>query len=423
MMLRLMEGLLVGIFLFAFFYYGTMGLLAFYFFESGYLYNAEIPRINELQRQIDEEGWSLKDTDELVRWADERRISDFLIYQNEELIFDIAKESEEYIENHYSNSLMSSYLYDVTFPEGPVQVYLYEGAGTNYYRLLMFLSFLAGFGAYLGVFLSGLKEDVMYIQTLRNEVDTFTSGDLTHPVTISGENELTQLAAGLDQMRRSLLEKDAKEHEMRAAQKKMVLGMSHDLKTPLTGLIAYMEILKRQQESGSVSSEYLEKAYNQILQMRNLSNRMFEYFLIDSREVLELEEPEEAESVLGDYLSEFCALLASIGFHCDTERIAWKDHVKIRVNTDYMGRIMNNLVSNLEKYADRSQPVSLLIQYESDSLCLVIRNAIQIPNPYVEGTGIGTKNVAMMMRQMGGSQEIVMTAQTFITRLYFLIAS
>ncbi len=400
-----------------------MGLLSNYFYDSGYLYKAGLPRIEELQQTISEEQWKSSDTEKLREWAAERRIEDFIIYKDDELLFDASGDDDGYSESIYLDPIMESYLYDLTFEDGETKVYLYEGAGSNHYRILLIIAVVIGFSSFLGIFLSSLKQVVVYIQTLRNEVEAFTSGDLSHPVTIYGNHELTKLAEGLDHMRISLIEKDQKEAEMRAAQKKMVLGMSHDLKTPLTGLLAYMEILKRQQEMSDVSREYLDKAYHQIIQMRNLSNRLFEYFLIDSRENLELEDAEDAESILGDYLSEFCALLESLGFPLDTDRLSFQDGVKIRINTDYMGRISNNLISNLEKYGDREEPVQITLQYDDTDVCLVIRNTIKKPNPFVEGSGIGTKNISMMMRQMGGELNIAMSDIAYVSRLYFPIAN
>lgn len=58
-----------------------------------------------------------------------------------------------------------------------------------------------------------------------------------------------------------------------------MLGMSHDLRTPLTGLMAYLEILKKQQKEGAVTQEYINKAFDRVLQIRDLSEQMFEYFL------------------------------------------------------------------------------------------------------------------------------------------------
>ena len=78
---------------------------------------------------------------------------------------------------------------------------------------------------------------------------------------------------------------------MRAAQEKLVLGMSHDLRTPLTGLMTYLEILKKQQKNRIVTDEYIQKSLDKVIQIRNLSDQMFEYFFVNSQHKVELEEP------------------------------------------------------------------------------------------------------------------------------------
>ncbi|URW85727.1 hypothetical protein M5E86_19185 [Blautia wexlerae] len=65
-------------------------------------------------------------------------------------------------------------------------------------------------------------------------------------VTVQGTDEIAQLASGLEHMRQTLVKKEQIEYDLKSAQEKLVLGMSHDLRTPLTGLMAYLEILKKQ---------------------------------------------------------------------------------------------------------------------------------------------------------------------------------
>jgi K+-sensing histidine kinase KdpD len=102
----------------------------------------------------------------------------------------------------------------------------------------------------------------------------------------------------------------------------------------------------------------------------------------------------------------------------DTEEISWHP-VMIRMNTDFFWRIMNNLISNIEKYADRQVPVRIKISYADTHMALDFENKIITPNPYVKGTGIGLKNIALMMKQMAGSSEVTVTEDTYNIRLVF----
>ncbi|MCD8023075.1 MAG: HAMP domain-containing histidine kinase, partial [Lachnospiraceae bacterium] len=315
--------------------------------------------------------------------------------------------------------------YTVSFADGDALVYIYDGEAETYYHILLALSVLGGFIACMAIFISGMQEDVQYIQIFENEVKGIRAGDLKSQVTIQGEDELASLALGLDQMRRSLEEKEQTEaelrktqEEMRRAQEKLVLGMSHDIRTPLTGLMTYMEIIKKQEAEGKPDPVYIEKAYDKILQIKTLSDQMFEFFLIDSKKESELEPPEDVFSVFGDYLSELCGVLDAKGYHIDANGLAWES-VSVRVNTDYMGRIMNNIISNIEKYADKDQDITVSVFCGNDRVDISIGNKIAGANPYVEGTGIGVKNISMMMRQMNGASKVAMTEDSYCITLSF----
>lgn len=71
--------------------------------------------------------------------------------------------------------------------------------------------------------------------------------------------------------------------------------MAHDLRTSLTGLITFLEIV-RKQDSQKDNITYLEKAYDKSLQIRSLSDQLFDFFLINSEKQICMEEPEIAES-------------------------------------------------------------------------------------------------------------------------------
>ncbi len=248
---------------------------------------------------------------------------------------------------------------------------------------------LLGFVVCLGIFVSGLKEDVRYIQELEKQVETISQGNLDRQVSLRGKDELAQLAAGLDIMRCTLIQKEEKEKEMRLAQEKLVLGMSHDLRTPLTGLMAYLEILKRQEKNGG---GYIDKALDKVVQIRSLSDQMFEYFLVNASSEMEPEPAEDISSVLGDYLSELCALLECEGFLTDTEEMVWKP-VRIRVE--------------------------ICLLYTPGQVGVCVKNGIAVTDSCVSGTGLGVKNISAMMEKMKGRAEVKTGGNIYEMILWF----
>ncbi len=370
---HLLSGIAAGLYLMALLNFGGRNLLQQYFFTYG---TKEAEIINELKTYARVNHITADHADALLSWKEQKGIRELLIARDGFLIFNAAYPGKMLPGRSKMPASIWRPWYYVVFSDGGADVYISTGFDEKYYRMLSAFSALAGFAACLGVVTSG--------------------------------------------MHRQLLEKDQMEKELRMAQEKLVLGMSHDLRTPMTGLLTYMEVIKKQEPQGSSVREYVDKAYDKIVQMKDLSDQMFEYFLIDSQKGVSLEQPEEISSVLGDYLSELCALLDCEGFCVSMQMPEWKP-VLIQVNTDYLGRIFNNIFSNLEKYADREQEVVIWIVYERDRAGIVIQNGMAQSGPFAEGTGIGVKNICLMMEQMGGAAQAGMRKKEYRITLYFPI--
>lgn len=418
MVLRLLRGLSAGIFLIFFLYLGSSNFLQQYFFSSGYFYEQECERMRSFQKYVSANQLEASDSDQLRSWVQERNILEFTVSRGRWLLFDISIAGHIMSGSKEINRHTFKFYHTISFADGNADVCIYEGTDRKYYYLLLGISIFLGFLAFIGIFVTGMKEDVTYIQCLEQEVSLITQGNLQKTVTVKGQDELAQLALGLNIMREALHEKELIEKELRTAQEKLVLGMSHDLRTPLTGLFTYMEILRKQGQEGAVQKEYIDKAYDKIVQIKNLSDQMFEYFFIHSHEVITLEPPEEIASAFRDYLSEMCALLECSGFSVDAGRLEWRP-VCVQVNTDYLGRIVNNILSNIEKYASPDAEVQIQIIYEPGQVGICIQNGIAAPDQYVEGTGLGIKNISFMMQQLAGKAVIHKTEHIYQIVLYF----
>ena len=215
----------------------------------------------------------------------------------------------------------------------------------------------------------------------------------------------------------SFLEEAAQQkQEMKLAQQNLVLGMAHDLRTPLATLLTDLELLKRQ-ETKIDQLNYADRALTKTLEIRALSDQLFEYFLASSDQPVELEPWESAEYALGDYLSELYLYLSQDGFQIQTGEL-FAEETKVRIHVEYMSRIINNIFSNIQKYADRSAPVILSTEITDDMLIISCKNKIA-PASTHSGTGIGVKNIALMMQKMNGKQEHCSTHGWYEILLYF----
>ena len=131
-----------------------------------------------------------------------------------------------------------------------------------------------------------------------------------------------------------------------------------------------------------------------------LVDHLFEYALVAGDEEIELEEPELFETVFFDLFSETCNYLEQKGFTVDFD-VEWVEQ-KISISTDYMIRIMDNVTSNIIKYAEPGEVVSIFSRKEKDRVGILFENRVRLPEEKVESNGIGIQNIKNMMKKMNG---------------------
>ena len=97
-----------------------------------------------------------------------------------------------------------------------------------------------GFQAIGKIFLETAEQEREHASRLFKFLE---GGNLDYKITVSGKNELSSLAKGLDDMRIAFKEKNDNEIQMLKANKRIITEMSHDLRTPLTSVMLYSDIL------------------------------------------------------------------------------------------------------------------------------------------------------------------------------------
>ena len=246
-------------------------------------------------------------------------------------------------------------------------------------------------------------------------------GCLDHPITVKGEDELAKLAEGLEQLRISLKRNIQIENDLKQANQNLITGIAHDLRTPLTALTMYVQILQSDvcKDEGA-KQYYLEKIMGKASTMKELSDRLFECSQIqDENAEKPLDEIRTLQDTFVDYLSEMVMYLENQGFKVDA-KLEWRA-VSIRVRMDYIARIVDNISSNLVKYASPALPVTLKTVYDNHMGGIEVSNQILTHAGQVESTKVGIKNVKRMITQMNGVCQIEMEQDFYKIRLLFPI--
>ena len=270
-----------------------------------------------------------------------------------------------------------------------VRAFLYYYAGDAFYFWMTILSGLLAFVAFSLCFVVLISRKVAYITQLKHELDILSGGQLECPVTITGRDELGELASGIDQMRRSIMKHQENEIQMRSANSELITAMSHDLRTPLTSLLAYLEIVERRKYTDEEQMHILiHKSVRQTMRIKHMADQLFEYFRVyatewESADMETIDADQLFQQILGDY----AYAMENKGLSVKTDFVPAA--AQIKTNADLLQRALDNLYSNLLKYADPEEPVRISYSRENGCVLLSIANGVRIHQAKNESTGIG----------------------------------
>ena len=148
-----------------------------------------------------------------------------------------------------------------------------------------------------------------------------------------------------------------------------------------------------------------------------MSDHLFRYALVAGEESPRLEKPEQYREVFYDLLSETCSYLGEKGFQTEVH-MDWEAK-RIRADRTYVVRILDNITSNIVKYAGKNEPVVICCDVSCGAVRLTFVNGIGIPEGTVESTRIGLVNVKNMMERMGGTCRTEQSRERFSLTLLF----
>lgn len=400
-----------AVLLFCCLYFGGNAVMTQYFEDSGFQEEATRRRVRDLQDYVADRSVSAKDAALLTRWVKKHPLILMEVYRSNVLLYSSSAPNESWENEAEAPSYDWISYYHISFADGDAEVVIYANDTYRWFSYLTMGALVLSFALFLFIFLRGCRGLVRYICRLSEEIQAMEGGDLEQSITLRGDHELTQLAKSLDAMRQAF--KDQREREAAAfrANQTMITRMSHDLRTPLTTLQIYTDILRFQKYDPARLGEYLEKIDSKACQIKQLAENIFEYSLISREQAVELDPPASAREVFHDILSEMAVYLSQQGFRFSLE-LDWPSGM-IRVYQPFVKRLIDNVSSNIVKYADPAVPIQITVAKMENGVILSFQNAVRLDTSGQESTHIGLSNIRIMMEQMGGKCQILQGETTF----------
>ena len=239
---------------------------------------------------------------------------------------------------------------------------------------------------------------------LSDKVNRITAGELDLEIEPEEPDEIGALATDINMMRSSVLEKMNSERAAQEANNQLITSMSHDIRTPLTSLIGYLDIISgHKYKTEEELQRYIGSCSDKAVQLKGLSDKLFQYFLVYNNEEQERELEElDAGILFQQFMIEHISELTQYGYEVElTDEIP--ENVMIDTETSAMQRLFDNLFSNIMKYADHDYPVVITAEIIENQIKIVLKNHITEDAGKVESTKIGVKTCKKIVDDLNGT--------------------
>lgn len=223
-----------------------------------------------------------------------------------------------------------------------------------------------------------INRRVRYVEYLSQEIQKIREEGFGRTMELQGDDEITRLCAVINEMSVQLREKEEREKRQQRSKDELITNVSHDLRSPLTSIIGYVELLKETgPEDRQRFAEYIEVVERRLTGLNGLINELFEYTKLNSADQLPDMEKRDVLELLRHILYEYKILMEAEGLTLSWQLEA-ESHIA-HINTRQMVRVFQNLLDNARRYAHRSAPVTVTAQ-DAGRLHICITNRVADPH-------------------------------------------
>ena len=269
---------------------------------------------------------------------------------------------------------------------------------------------------------------------LVDQIERISNGELTAITDISEDSDYYEYSQKLTHIGQGM--EKALETQMKGERMKidLITNVSHDLKTPLTSIIGYVDLLSRDDTLSDEAKDYVTILVKKTERLKDIISDLFELAKSTSGDIkVDMEEMDMkrlVEQTLGDMADQIEESGFGIRYQCNTE------HTKFMGDGNRMYRVVQNVIENALKYSLKGTRIFIYITEEAGNIVLKVTNTASYEMNFTEeeimerfaraeksrtseGNGLGLSIADSFTKNCGGKFEIKIEGDQFTVTIQF----
>ena len=212
---------------------------------------------------------------------------------------------------------------------------------------------------------------IRYMGRISDAVESISQGNLGTEVDVTGDDEFSAMAANLNKMASDIRTLMDKEREAERTKNELITNVAHDLRTPLTSIIGYLELLAGNTKvPAEMEHKYIEIAYSKARRLEKLIEDLFGFTKLNYGKIAMHVGQLDIVKLLSQLLEEAYPNFVEKNLSYDLQsNVPAKT---ISADGNLLARLFDNLIGNAIKYGADGKRVLVKIHAEDDTVTVSV---------------------------------------------------
>ncbi|MGG4103824.1 ATP-binding protein [Paenibacillus lautus] len=211
----------------------------------------------------------------------------------------------------------------------------------------------------------------VYLEEIRNGLREIAKGNFDTDIPVQSGSQLGEVAESINQMSRQLHQSILEERNAEKTKNDLITGVSHDLRTPLTSILGFLEVIEEDRYQDEVELRYyVNIAYEKAQNLKKLIDDLFEYTRINNGLPLDIQKIDMAQFIR-QLIEEFVPALEKSGMEC---KLAAEEGLIILADGAQLVRAYENLITNAIRYGDSGKKIDIAVRSDGNQVSISFTN-------------------------------------------------